>query len=192
MRQFDQLAFGSREGKIEKLTTDVTVSLKGEPALSSRLQTTLATVLTDLSALTNLSFTRVASGGMIQISLVPLRSLNRIHFNTSRGLAAGPIIRVVCSASTDGQILLGLENAPDLNDNCIPHEFMHVIGFGGHACLYRPSALCNLDLTARFTEGDRALIRTLYNPQLVNGMARAETQRLVDEILMRKPGGSPK
>lgn len=187
VRQFDQLAFGSGQSSIEKLTTDVTISIKSEPALSSRLQATLATVLTDLSALTNLSFTRVASGGMIQISLLPLRALNRIHFNTSHGLAAGPIIRVVCSASADGQILLGLENAPELNENCIPHEFMHVIGFGGHACLYRPSALCNLDLAPRLTEGDRVLIRTLYNPQLVNGMGRFDAMQSVDEILEAAP-----
>jgi hypothetical protein len=183
VRQFDQLAFGSGKDTIEKLITDISISVEGEPRLSNRHQTTLTTVLTDLSALTNLSFSRVPSGGMIRITLVPLRVLNRIHFNTSHGLAAGPITRLVCSVSADGQILLGRENAPELNDNCIPHEFMHAIGFGGHACLYRPSALCNLDLVSRFSDGDRTLIRALYDSQLVNGMERAEAMRSVNEIL---------
>ena len=182
--QFDQLVFGENDhAAIDKRAVPISVSVEGADTMSARHNATLDAVLADLSALTNLSFERTSGDGAIRIAFVPLQTLNALHFNTAHGLAAGPLIHIVCSASDSGQIHLGLENAPELNDNCLPHEFMHTIGFGGHACVIRPSALCNRDLIPRYTEADRRLIRTLYHPSLKNGMTRRETMLLVKEIL---------
>ncbi|NQV79111.1 MAG: DUF2927 domain-containing protein [Alphaproteobacteria bacterium] len=182
--QFDRLVFGENDRvAIDKRTVPISVSVEGANTLSARHSTTLDAVLADLSTLTNLSFARTDRDGAIRIAFVPLRTLNPLHFNTAHGLAAGPLILAVCSASASGQIYLGRENASELNEHCLPHEFMHAIGFGGHACAIRPSALCNRDLTPRYTEADRRLIRTLYHPNLINGMTRQEAMPLVRDIL---------
>jgi hypothetical protein len=178
--QFDRLVFDRDDrATIDKRTTSINVSVEGDIPLTSRHSATLDTALGDLTALTGLSFDRTDRDGAVRIAYLPLRRINPIHFNFEGGLAAGPLIAVVCSASPNGEIFLGLENESDLNDNCLPHELMHTIGFRGHGCVVRPSALCNRDLIAQFSAADRILIRTLYDPRLVNGMTRREAIPLV-------------
>ncbi len=183
-QQFDLLMFGpDRNGRIGKLTTSSTISVEGPPELVRRHERTLDRVLTELGQLTALSFDRVDGPASLRVGFYPVRTLNRVSHNLDYGLAAGPMIRTACSASSDGEVALAQENPRELNENCLPHEFMHAIGFPGHACRYRPSALCNLDLIDGFSAGDRVLIRILYDPRLINGMTRDEAMPLVRTIL---------
>ncbi|MEQ8246104.1 MAG: DUF2927 domain-containing protein [Alphaproteobacteria bacterium] len=190
--QFDRLAFGEDDrAVIDKRTTSVGVSVVGDIPLTPRHSATLDTTLADLTSLTGLTFERTARDGALRIAYMPLQDMNPVHFNFERGLAAGPLLTAVCSASPDGEILLGLENDADLNDNCLPHELMHAIGFPGHACAVRPSALCNRDLIARFSDADRILIQTLYDPRLVNGMTRRQALPLVQEAIQERLSPEP-
>ena len=66
---------------------------------------------------------------------------------------------------------------------CTHEELAQLIGPANDDCHYRPSIFYGRDFIERFTDADKIILRTTFDPRLRNGMTRAEGMPIARQII---------
>ena len=166
----------ARPGWVRKWTRPVEVRIHGTP--ERRDLAAIESILTTLSRWTGLPFdlspVRDAADDGVDLYFRDRREMDERY---------GVESRTVCHCETYGNSGAihtgGIEVSIGFTD-CLPHEFMHALGFDNHwtgapATERMPSVLALRDAAARadrFTYCDELAVRILYDPRLRPGMKR--------------------
>ena len=109
-----------------------------------------------------------------------------------------PSVRVLarspCFANlqiTDGGVIqyaqagIGKENRGELMRHCMLEELVQAFGPANDACKFRPSLFCDGPGThgTGLTDGDKIIMKTLYDPRLKPGMSREQTMPIARKII---------
>jgi len=193
VEQFDHLVFGPRHTwPIEKHTDPLVVRPSGELDVAELYTPEILEIVDAIWRLTGLP-ARVAHGvqdpANFNLAFTKHSVFNRLFLNENVGLWAGPLDFAACITLDRHTIFIGTDFGDGMIRHCLPHEFMHAIGFYGHSCFYRPSVLCALDGDPdSLTRGDELLITALYDPRIENGMGREEALPIARTILRELMG----
>lgn len=199
MTFFDTLAltedygpFNSRPPWIRKWTGPVSVVLEGR---AKSLRPTIRSLLHRISAWTGLTFS-ISRHGYAQkikrmnVITIRLVSPEEIH----KAFTADDIVCQTETHGLGGALHMGIMKIREDFTDCLPHEFMHVLGFDAHwdpdrsspirsVLAYRDSAW----RTADFSPWDVLAITLLYDWRLRAGMPRRAGLKTVRALVDRHP-----
>ncbi|MEQ8246082.1 MAG: DUF2927 domain-containing protein [Alphaproteobacteria bacterium] len=164
VRQFDAIAFSDEGGNyadsFRRWPSGRHIRIRidggGEPSAL------LLGVLDELTALSGIRMT-VAEPANVVVSYVP------------RG----------CSGQTNnfrGTVRIST-NSLRATRRCTHEELAQLIGPANDACHYRPSIYCGRDVIERFTDADKIILRTTFDPRLRSGMTRAEGMPIARQLI---------
>ncbi|MEQ8246093.1 MAG: DUF2927 domain-containing protein [Alphaproteobacteria bacterium] len=81
-----------------------------------------------------------------------------------------------------GRIRISTRN-PLSTVHCTYEELAQLIGPANDACHYRPSIFCDSDFPEAYTDADKIILRTTFDPRLRKGMTREEGMPIARQII---------
>jgi len=196
---FDRLAFrANRRERVTRWVTPIRIALRGDDA--ERWRPMVAAYAARLATLTGLEIGLVDrtrdSSANLYLKLVPRERLYRLAIAyddvTARsilrekaddGFGMTIIIPMTATKITEAAVLLATDPGDDWLAMAIRHDLVHALGMLFHSTVLQPTLMGPEIGLSDLSDGDRIVIRALYDPRLRPGMTSDEAMPIARAII---------